>query len=189
MLSSRSIVASVPLVLIACARGNAIPSTEVVKMPPPDAADSSVAMTSPVTTHEDASHRVDEATRAKVLDAAAAPGGWMGPLPPILSDAGDSAAPSGLSHDIIRRVMRTASSNIKKCYQEGLRKDPNLAGKVTVTFTVDPKGMVQNAAARSSLADENVTSCVLGHVRSLRFPVSQGGDTTVTFPFVFKPDS
>lgn len=63
-------------------------------------------------------------------------------------------------------------------------RDAQLAGTVHVLFTIAPNGSVSATEdAGSSLADEQVVSCVLGVFAQLEFP--PGGATQVSYPVRF----
>jgi hypothetical protein len=51
-----------------------------------------------------------------------------------------------LSMEIIRQVIHSHRDQIKYCYSKELTRNPNLAGKVTVKFTISPKGYVSQAS-------------------------------------------
>ena len=47
-----------------------------------------------------------------------------------------------LDKDIIRRIVRAHINEVRYCYEKGLAVDPNLKGRVAVTFTIDAEGKV-----------------------------------------------
>jgi hypothetical protein len=57
-------------------------------------------------------------------------------------------------------------------------------------FTIDASGSVVKAMADpcTTMPDPDVTSCDLRGISSLKFPASQGGDTTVVFPILFSSE-
>ncbi len=75
---------------------------------------------------------------------------------------------------------------MKSCYERELKKDPTLKGKIVVQFTIGPMGRVTNSKiGSSSMRNAAVGSCILGRIRSWRFPKPEGGSVTVSYPFVF----
>ncbi|MEM7677650.1 MAG: AgmX/PglI C-terminal domain-containing protein, partial [Myxococcota bacterium] len=72
-----------------------------------------------------------------------------------------------------------------------LGRNPTLAGKVTVEFTIVERGTVSNArAAENTTGSPAVASCVTAAVRRFRFrPGPEGGSVTFRYPFVFAPQN
>jgi TonB family protein len=91
--------------------------------------------------------------------------------------------------DTIRRIVRNHHNEVRHCYNQGLARDPNMAGRVAVMFTIGPAGTVPSSAvSENTLGDRNVANCVAGAVRRWKFPKPNTGDTAmVTYPFQFSP--
>jgi len=94
-----------------------------------------------------------------------------------------------LDKDIIRRIVRAHINEVRYCYNQGLARDPNLKGRVSVQFTIGPSGQVPVAVvAENSLKDNNVANCVAKAVKRWKFPKPPGGgNAVVTYPFVLEP--
>ncbi|HEY4119810.1 MAG TPA: AgmX/PglI C-terminal domain-containing protein, partial [Byssovorax sp.] len=74
------------------------------------------------------------------------------------------------------------------CYENGLRANPNLQGRVAVRFVIGRDGGIsQVASGGSDIADSAVTSCVTRAFYGLSFPAPESGIVTVTYPIVFSP--
>lgn len=103
------------------------------------------------------------------------------------------AAPRSATIDkgLIRTVVRNHVGEIRGCYEQGLVADPALSGRVSVRFTIDPRGAVSKAAVASSSlppAAEPVQACIVAAVRSWRFPVPPNGEAAVVlYPFELAP--
>ncbi|MBX5484061.1 MAG: TonB family protein [Myxococcaceae bacterium] len=102
---------------------------------------------------------------------------------------GKTTVVGGLDRDVIAKVIQRHQNEIKYCYEQELNKDPNLAGKVAVQFTIDPSGSVADAnVAETTLANATTENCMLSRIRRWKFPEPKGGGVvTVTFPWIFKP--
>ncbi len=94
-----------------------------------------------------------------------------------------------LDKEIIARVIRQHRNEIKYCYESELIKNKNLAGKVTVSFTISGTGAVVAAtAAGGTLNSPAVSNCIASKVRRWVFPEPNGGGIVkVSYPFVFAP--
>ncbi len=91
--------------------------------------------------------------------------------------------------EVIQRIVRQNFGRFRLCYENGLRNNPNLAGRVGVRFVIGRDGGVMSSAnGGSDLPDSGVVSCVVGAFRGLQFPQSEeGGAVTVTYPISFAP--
>lgn len=100
---------------------------------------------------------------------------------------GRTIVKGSLAKEEIARVIRRNLPRFKYCYEKQLNANPNLAGKVSVYFTIAPTGSVANASvSESSMGDATVESCVASVMKSLKFPQPKGGGiVVVTYPFVF----
>ena len=95
-----------------------------------------------------------------------------------------------LSEEIIRSTIRSYRRQIRYCYEQSLIRHPKLAGKITVHFIINSRGLIQSAegSATSSLDGSNLKYCVLTKVRTWKFPKPQGGgEVEVYYPFLFAP--
>lgn len=89
----------------------------------------------------------------------------------------------------VSRAIQARISTIRQCYERRRRNIPDLAGKVTVEFTVELSGGVANArATENTTRDDGVASCIVGTVSRLRFdPAPVREAVTLNYPFVFAP--
>ncbi|MGV3625619.1 MAG: TonB family protein [Archangium sp.] len=101
---------------------------------------------------------------------------------------GKTTVVGGLDKDVIMKVIKRHQNEIKFCYEQELQKNPALAGKVAVAWTIDPAGGVSEAnVSESSVSNANVESCIVQRIRRWKFPEPQGGGVVnVTFPWIFK---
>lgn len=98
----------------------------------------------------------------------------------------------------VRKVVRANFDKFTACYQEGLKRDPKLAGKVAVQLVIEPDGHVSEVSSVASpsggggseelvttLKDKKVIECVLEAHRKLVFPKPQGGRVPLVNPIEF----
>jgi len=94
-----------------------------------------------------------------------------------------------LSREQIERVVRRHSRGITYCYERELQNNDDLAGRISVNWTIGLDGRVQSASVvENSMGNRNVESCVLQEVRRMRFDEPDGGMVVVTFPFSFRSE-
>jgi hypothetical protein len=134
---------------------------------------------------------LDDEHRNKVREAADGVGPDEPPANAVGSakgdgDSGAAAATGRLSPELIARVVRQNFSHMRSCYEKGLKKNPNLEGKIMVRFVIAADGTVPVAGSKETdLPDPEVVRCVVRAVKSLVFPQPEGGFVEVKYPIVF----
>jgi hypothetical protein len=89
---------------------------------------------------------------------------------------------------VIQAHLRSRFSKLKRCYEEGLGKNPGLGGKVTVRFVIEKDGRVGKAVpVCTSMPDPAVVACIVGEYGQMRFPRPEAGIVTVVHPVTFSP--
>jgi hypothetical protein len=95
-----------------------------------------------------------------------------------------------LPKDMIRRIVKAHVNEVRYCYNEGLTKDPELAGRVVVQFVVGPEGgpPTKSAVESTDLEDGEVAECIASAVGRWQFP-RPGNDehVLITYPFDLDP--
>ncbi|MDC3982178.1 AgmX/PglI C-terminal domain-containing protein [Polyangium jinanense] len=125
-----------------------------------------------------------------------------GPLdqrPPAIR-LGATEVSGRLAPEEIQRVVRGSFGGFRACYEEGLKRNPNLEGLVNVRFVIGKDGRVTQAASSpaspatpegqappSRMPDEKVVACIVGAFEKLVFPAPEGGIVTVMYPINFSP--
>jgi TonB family protein len=89
---------------------------------------------------------------------------------------------------VVGKAVARHASEVRYCYEVELNRQPSLAGKVSVSFTIDPAGAVSDATVlQSTLGSPGVEQCILARVRRWKFPEPKGGGVCViNYPWVFK---
>jgi len=122
-----------------------------------------------------------------LVDVSDAAGGSSGGS----SERGSSQGGGGgefRSNESLLSVVRRYAPGIQFCYDNELKKNPGLRGKLVVSITVLASGQVTEAiVVQNSLGSSAVTNCVLSQIRGWQFPAILHGDTSFKTPFVFTP--
>ena len=93
-----------------------------------------------------------------------------------------------LPPEVIQRIVRQNFGRFRLCYENGMRNNPSLQGRVSVKFVIDRSGSVSTTQdGGSDLPDQSVISCVVRGFGNLSFPQPEGGIVTVTYPIIFNP--
>ncbi|HKP63396.1 MAG TPA: AgmX/PglI C-terminal domain-containing protein [Polyangiales bacterium] len=110
----------------------------------------------------------------------------------VKASGGDEVGGSGeFDSNLVVQLIKTRLRAIQMCYEQQLRRNPTLAGKVTVEFTIQTRGNVTDVKVKeNSTGDSAVGTCVANTVSTFRFnPGPQGGSVTYAYPFVFAPQN
>lgn len=108
----------------------------------------------------------------------------------IKMDSGEDVGGTGeFDAKLVTAEVKKRLRAIQICYEQQLRRNPGLQGKVTVEFTIEQSGTVSKANATGNTTnDPAVAQCVVETVKRFRFnPGPQGGSVTYSYPFVFAP--
>ncbi len=132
--------------------------------------------------------RQAHAVRASANGAASTSVATGGAAPPALAEADMDKA-------YIRSAVREMIPMLGDCYSEGLERDPKLAGKIVIDFTIegepDVGGVVGESKidpTKSDLADAAVRECMQETMYALQIdPPAGGGVVHVHYPFEFAP--
>ncbi len=93
-----------------------------------------------------------------------------------------------LPAEVIQRIVRQNFGRFRLCYENGLKNNPNLEGRVAVKFVIDRSGAVSTTQdGGSTIPDKSVSSCVIRGFGNLSFPQPEGGVVTVVYPILFTP--
>ncbi len=106
--------------------------------------------------------------------------------PPPVDAALDLMAPLPGERDAasIKATVQRSGPAMRRCYQDQLKSQPDLAGKVTLHITIAADGQVSQVKASGGL-DAELEECMMAVARRLRFALA-ASETRVNFPFVFK---
>jgi hypothetical protein len=89
---------------------------------------------------------------------------------------------------VIQRIVRQSFGRFRLCYENGMRSNPNLQGRIAVKFVIDLSGAVaMSADGGSDMPDQDVVQCVVRGFGKLHFPEPDGGMVTVVYPIQFSP--
>lgn len=91
----------------------------------------------------------------------------------------------GLDQDQIIAVINRNKGQITYCYEQGLRAQPTIGGRVAVSFIIGPNGKISKAnVAESSLGSRTVESCMIARMKTWQFPRPVGAvNVDVLYPF------
>jgi len=84
-------------------------------------------------------------------------------------------------------LLRAEEPEARRCYEDALRGDARLRGRVEVRFTLSVDGRITHAVASGPRGFRAVGHCIVGHLRGLQWPAARGGSVDFVFPYRFAP--
>ena len=108
-----------------------------------------------------------------------------------LNRGGDVGGSGDFDAKLVQKQIKARLKAIQRCYENELRKNPSLKGKIKVEFTIEERGNVTGVrATENSMGSPAVANCVTKTVRRFRFnPGPDGGSVRFEYPFVFQPQN
>ncbi|WP_257453065.1 AgmX/PglI C-terminal domain-containing protein [Archangium lipolyticum] len=96
------------------------------------------------------------------------------------------AAQGSIDREAVAKVVNSHLQEVYACYERALLKEPGLAGKVVLEWTIGTNGRVVATKTKSStLRSPSVESCIMGGLKGWTFPPAKGGAVIITYPFIF----
>ncbi len=113
----------------------------------------------------------------------------LAPIPPLERATAPRVASVPLTDHFrlppnsIRRVVRHQSGKFRRCYQDGVRRNSALEGRVVIQFAIGADGHVWRAReSMATLPDREVRRCVLQGFFELTFPNPNRQTIYVEYP-------
>lgn len=101
----------------------------------------------------------------------------------------DLAVAGTLLSEVVTRILRQQLARMGKCYEAGLKRDPDLEGAAAFRFVIESDGAVSSATATTpTLPDAAMMTCVTNALREQAFPSPEAGKVTVSFVTTFESD-
>lgn len=107
----------------------------------------------------------------------------------ITTSTGQPVILGSLAPELVRRVVRAHTAQVRHCYERRLVAKATLAGQVALRFVIGADGTVSAVTvAKDGLGDADVASCLVAPAKTWLFPWAAGGGIViVTSPFRFAP--
>ena len=113
------------------------------------------------------------------------------------SQVSDPAA-SVFDKSTIDERIKDYVSDIQACYEQALKKDSGVHGRVVMRFDIDQKGKVVNLETQeNSLSSPEFTKCLVDVFSNMQFPTGMQSDSvgsngtknvSVSYPLLFSPE-
>ena len=95
--------------------------------------------------------------------------------------------PGTIDREAIRRVLKANERTVRSCYERQLNKNPDLIGKLVLTWDITDGGRAVNVrVASNELGNQDVANCMMDHLKQWKFPDPPANQTVeVSYPWVF----
>jgi len=98
---------------------------------------------------------------------------------------GEAAKDASRDMKVLSQILQRYQPRIKKVYEDYLKRNPDLSGKMVVKFTIEADGSVSNVVVVSNdLKDSELEREILRHVSRIKFPPASG-KLQIEWPMVF----
>jgi hypothetical protein len=105
----------------------------------------------------------------------------------VVKDSAPTDVDGSLDPSVIVREIKSRIGAVKACYESGLKRNPNIGGKIVLRFEVSAVGKVTSAEIENdTMKDDEVSSCIKSRVMTWRLPAPSGGTAAFSYPFVFQ---
>jgi hypothetical protein len=82
--------------------------------------------------------------------------------------------------ELVRGVIREQKERYRACYQNGLKRDPSLRGRVGLRLTIGPQGAVTDVkVVNNQVPDCEVVACLKTKFQTLTFPRAERESTII----------
>ncbi len=97
---------------------------------------------------------------------------------------------SAVDRQALARYVRARLKAMQSCYEQELKRNPSLKGKIMVRFVITPAGRAGEISfEENTLGSESVSTCIRSVIRGWIFPFKPPDNVAVAYPFVFSPTS
>lgn len=109
------------------------------------------------------------------------------PTPAGRTKASGASTTGGSHQQAIQATIKHRTRGLQACYNKALRTQPELAGKMTFSISIDLAGSVTSVAVGDdTLGDKSVKTCVEAKIDEWRFPMNGATEPAeVSFSVVF----
>ncbi len=101
--------------------------------------------------------------------------------------ASDRVSSQGqIDKEAVAKAINSHLAEVQRCYEAALLKNPGLAGKVVLEWSISTSGTVVSSKTKSStLKDGSVEGCILRSLNTWQFPPARGTSVIISYPFIF----
>ena len=96
--------------------------------------------------------------------------------------ASDRVSSQGqIDKEAVAKAINSHLAEVQRCYEAALLKNPGLAGKVVLEWSISTSGTVVSSKSKSStLKDGSVEGCILRSLNTWQFPPARGTSVIIS---------
>ena len=87
----------------------------------------------------------------------------------------------------IKAAIGKYTGQVKACYEQRLKSNPQLAGRVELLWYINSGRVSSVEVLGNSTGDSELANCIALKVRTWHFPADLDADTEVMYPFILSP--
>lgn len=92
-----------------------------------------------------------------------------------------------LSNNYIEQILAGQSNSLRNCQLNSVRDRKSAAGKLTMTFTINPEGKVEGVKTiQDTIKNSQLTNCAIAVIERTVFKPHTGPAVTLNYPLEFK---
>lgn len=122
--------------------------------------------------------------------SAGAVGGRQGVVPQAFVKSSEAVLKKGgIDPAKVNMALKRRERGIQQCYENALKSNPKLQGKVALSWTIDETGKVADELVKvvqNTLGNADVGNCIAKIISTIRFPKAEQGPVPVSKTFEFK---
>lgn len=115
---------------------------------------------------------------AGTASASAAP---AAKIPTGNANLGNIDMAAGEASNDIKKVVRAKAGQVKYCYDQRLKENPNISGRIAVDVSISGGRVTSVNIAENTTGDKGLESCVTRKIRAWRFPAEVEDDIYLPF--------
>ncbi len=101
--------------------------------------------------------------------------------------AGAAQITGEVVHEPVHRAVKDALPALTSCYDDGIKKNAQLKGRVIFSFSIDAAGSAKDVKPDGDMPDKSVIECAQKAIAGAKFPKPKAGMVTVRYPILFSP--
>lgn len=108
-----------------------------------------------------------------------------------LGTGGKTIGPGDFDSSVVVRTIKRHARTLLACYEDALRLNPTLEGRIALAFTIDTGGTTSDIVlSNDTLCSASVSECITRMVNGFSFnPGPEGGEARFAYSFAFSPVS
>ncbi|RYZ33551.1 MAG: AgmX/PglI C-terminal domain-containing protein [Myxococcaceae bacterium] len=106
--------------------------------------------------------------------------------PPEVETGKPEVESGEVNQALLQKFIQDRKKSIQTCYENALKRDPSLKGKIRVRFDLTPRGEAANIdLEEDTLGSESFSRCIITTMKIWKFPFKPSDNVSISYPFIF----